>query len=198
VATETEVKLPFPGTAADARARIEQLGYTVRTPRTLESDQLFDRTDSSLQISNQILRLRHEDGPTVQRWTLTYKGPATTERYKSREEIETGIFDGDHLTLILARLGYLPGFRYEKYRTTFSNGGDGIVTIDETPMGIYLELEGNTPWIDETAAKLGFSEGNFVVSSYATLWKQYRERDRNAPEHMVFVSSGAHTERKAP
>jgi hypothetical protein len=40
---ETEIKLKWAGSAADARAHIESQGYKVIEPRTLESDQLFDR-----------------------------------------------------------------------------------------------------------------------------------------------------------
>jgi adenylate cyclase class 2 len=186
---ETEVKIRFPGNAGAAYELIEQLGYALQIPRTLEADQLFDRADASLRVSDQVLRLRVESGADGKRWKLTYKGPAAGElRYKSREEIETRVADGDNLTLILARLGYIPAFRYEKYRTTFAASQQpGIITVDETPLGLFLELEGPKAWIDDTAKGLGFSSSDYVTSSYATLWRQYLEGQSNGPENMVFL-----------
>ena len=48
---------------------------------------------------------------------VTYKGPATRDGYKSREEIEFDVSDPGTFTLVLNRLGYQPVFRYEKFRT---------------------------------------------------------------------------------
>ena len=152
---ETEVKIRFAGNAAEAYKLIEGLGYALRIPRTFETDQMLDRTDGSLRATDQVLRIRREHSAEGKRCILTYKGPADRERYKSREEIETGVTDGDHLVLILDRLGFKGGFRYEKYRTTFgSTDQPGIITVDETPLGIFLELEGPKEWIDFTATHL--------------------------------------------
>jgi adenylate cyclase class 2 len=185
---ETEVKIRFPGSPDDAYKLIEQFGYTLRIPRTLEVDQLFDRPDSSLRAADQVLRLRLDSNPDGKHWILTYKGPAQRERYKSREEIETGVADGDILALVLNRLGYTPSFRYEKYRTTFGTSHQpGIITVDETPLGIFLELEGRKEWIDETATHLGFSASDYVITSYAGLWQEYLRGRGNAPIDMVFL-----------
>lgn len=185
---ETEVKVRFPGSADDAFKLIEQLGYTVRIPRTLEVDQLFDRADASLRASDQVLRLRLESNAEGTHWILTYKGPAERGRYKSREEVETSVTDGDNLMLVLDRLGYRPTFRYEKYRTTFGTSGQpGIITVDETPLGLFLELEGPKQWIDDTATHLGFSASDYVITSYAGLWQEYLRRRSNAPRNMTFL-----------
>jgi adenylate cyclase class 2 len=196
---ETEIKIRFPGSAADAHRLIEQLGYTVRSPRTLEVDQLFDRADSSLRATDQVLRLRLNRNANGEQWVLTYKGPAERDRYKSREEIETSVAHGDNLALILDRLGYRPSFRYEKYRTTFGTSNQaGIVTIDETPIGIFLELEGAKEWIDGTATHLGFSTSDYVITSYAGLWKQYVSGRSNAPRDMTFLDHAPVPDGKSP
>ena len=185
---ETEVKIRFAGNAGDAYTLIEGLGYPVRIARTFETDQLFDRTDGSLRASDQVLRVRREQSAEGKRCILTYKGPADRERYKSREEIETAVTDGDHLVLILDRLGFKGGFRYEKYRTTFSAADPtGIITVDETPLGIFLELEGPKEWIDFTATHLGFSASDYVISSYAALWMEYLREGSNTSSNMVFL-----------
>ncbi|MEI9812285.1 MAG: class IV adenylate cyclase [Acidobacteriota bacterium] len=180
--TETEIKLRAPEGAAIAKAHIEALGYQVHTARQLESDTLYDRVNGELRQSDQILRLRMRGD----RCTLTYKGPALRAPYKSREEIETDVSDPVHFRLILAALGYQPTFRYEKYRTTYA-AGPGLITLDETPVGDYLELEGPAEWIDATALKLGHGMADYVTSSYARLYRDYcKDRPELDPSAMTF------------
>jgi len=182
---EIEVKIPFTGTAREARELIEQRGYLLRESRTLEADEVFDRGDSELRNADQLLRLRRSGS----RATVTYKGPATRERYKSREEIEFDLSDPEAFELVLDRLGYSPRFRYEKYRTKFetSNSDSGVLSIDETPIGVFLELEGPTAWIDETATRLGFANSEYCTLSYAALYREYLRSHEEAPADMVFA-----------
>jgi adenylate cyclase class 2 len=183
---ETEVKIRWAGSAEEARALIEGAGFRMQEARTFESDTLFDRA-GELRESDKLLRLRRTRSETHSTATVTYKGPATREVYKSREEIEFTVSDGDRFAMVLERLGYQAGFRYEKYRTKFSaSGADGIITLDETPIGVFLELEGPEYWIDEAAAKLGFARGQFLTASYASLYYQYRRSNPEAPSDMTF------------
>jgi adenylate cyclase class 2 len=85
------------------------------------------------------------------------------------------VADGVVLATILAKLGMAPLFRYQKYRTTYSYG-DLIVTIDETPIGSFLELEGPKARIDELATRLGFSPAGHIVQSYRDLYFEYLRR----------------------
>ncbi len=91
---------------------------------------------------------------------------------------------------ILEQLGYHPSFRYEKYRTEFvhSQSDAALVTLDETPIGDFLELEGPGEWIDQTARQLGFSPRDYVLDSYARLYVADCERRGMEPGHMVFAS----------
>ena len=186
--TETEVKLRWNGTAQEARALIERHGYAVSVPRTLESDQLFDLPSAALQQSDRILRLRKTISPEgIMRAMVTYKGPAKRDGYKSREEIEFDVSDPDTYTLVLDRLGYRPTFRYEKYRTQLRAASEpGMITIDEIPIGIYLEIEGPRPWIDSTAARVGLPKAQFLTVSYAGLYREYREEHPEASPDMTF------------
>jgi adenylate cyclase class 2 len=182
--TEIEVKIRFTQGAAEARALIEQKGYSELEPRTLESDQIFDRGEAELRSADQLLRLRRS-GP---RATVTYKGPATRERHKSREEIEFDVSDSANFELVLARLGYSPRFRYEKYRTKFGAPLEpGIITVDETPIGVFLELEGPAGWIDDAASRLGFEHAQYLTASYAALYREYLRLNNGAPANMTFA-----------
>lgn len=196
---ETEIKLRWPGDAATARTHIEAQGYNAFGPRLLESDQLFDRDAGEsggmgeLRAKGQVLRLRNSGGQA----TVTYKGPVNpgTGPYKSREEIEFVVDDPGAFELVLSRLGYRRGFRYEKFRTKFGdarNGqahenGAGIVTLDETPMGVFIELEGPEQWINAAAQRLGFAREQFLSMSYAALYNEYRTSKPSLPRDMVFL-----------
>jgi adenylate cyclase, class 2 len=184
MATETEIKLRVRDRPAVVQAEIERLGYAVRTPRELEADQLYDRSDGELRGNDQILRLRSRGS----RSTLTYKGPAQRAPHKSREEIELDLSDGAAFSVVLGRLGYQPSFRYEKYRTTFAAPGQpGIITMDETPVGDFLELEGPAEWIDSTALQLGYSATEYITESYASLWRAHCQTSAKVvPAAMVF------------
>ena len=41
--------------------------------------------------------------------------------------------------------------------STSSPARAGVATLDETPIGVYLELEGQPGWIDRTARRLGYA-----------------------------------------
>lgn len=193
--TETEVKLRWNGTAQEARALIERHEYAVAIPRMLESDQLFDLPSAALQHSDRILRLRKTISPDGATGAMvTYKGPATRDGYKSREEIEFDVSDPDTFTLVLHRLGYQPVFRYEKFRTQLRAAGEpGLITIDETPIGVYLEIEGPQDWIDSTAARLGLPRSQFLTVSYAALYREFREHHPEVPTDMTFGLDGPYT-----
>ena len=61
-----------------------------------------------------------------------------------------------------------------------------MITVDETPIGVFLELEGPAAWIDGTAAALGFHVADYVTDSYAALYRQYRQANPEAPDNMIF------------
>jgi len=121
------------------------------------------------------------------KFTVTYKGPATVTKHKSREEVEFTVSDLGAAHTFLTRLGYLPKFVYEKYRTEYMAApGEGVVTVDETPIGIYAELEGAGNWIDSTARLLGVADTEYITASYGALYLQWCEREGVDPGHMRF------------
>lgn len=186
---ETEIKLAWADTADAARSFLEGNHYDCEQPRHLESDTLFDRLGPNdlgeLQCERKALRLRRTRSGAI----ITYKGPPSEGPHKSREEIEFSTSSPDAAQLVLERLGYQPWFRYEKYRSIFrAENQPGIITLDETPMGIFLELEGPAEWIDSTARALGFGSSVYITASYAALYRAYREKYPQAPRDMVFVS----------
>ncbi len=166
---ETEIKLRVPG-AAHARRLLNNAGFRIARRRLFESNVILDDQDRRLRETRCLLRIRR----CGRRAILTYKHAPVPGRHKSREELETAVGQPDILEAILRRLDLTPVFRYDKYRTEYRRGdGDGMVTLDETPIGIFLELEGTPEWIDSVAAELGFALSDYILASYASLHVEY-------------------------
>jgi adenylate cyclase class 2 len=107
-----------------------------------------------------------------------------------REEQETIVGDGEVLLRIFEELGLHVWFRYEKYREEFSHE-DVIVAIDETPVGVFVEIEGVEQSIEAMAAALGRSRADYVVDSYRSLFLQHRQAFGLAASDMVFADHSA-------
>jgi adenylate cyclase class 2 len=179
---EVEIKLRV-GNAGTARRIVRGAGFGVLRRRVFEDNVVFDTAELTLRLTGRLLRVRHA-GPGS---TLTYKGPPTPGKHKSREELEIEISDAREAARILDRLGFAAMFRYQKYRTEYARPRErGIVTLDETPIGCFLEVEGVPRWIDRTARRLGFREADYITMSYAALYRQYCEAHCVEPTDMVF------------
>jgi adenylate cyclase class 2 len=106
-------------------------------------------------------------------------------RHKTRVETETGIEDGEQLQKILLALGYMPSFRYEKFRAEWSDS-KGHVVLDETPIGCFGEIEGPARWIDQTAGHLGIGRDSYITDTYAGLFYAWKRRTRSRANEMTF------------
>ena len=178
---EREIKLRF-DSADEAREKILALGAAPLLGRRLQEDCLFDTDDERLRRQRSTLRVRSEGGKSL----LTYKGPAIPGLIKIREEYETVVADGAVLYTILEQLGLHCWFRYEKYREEFSND-DVVIAVDETPVGVFVEIEGGEDAIHETARALGRSPSDYITDSYRFLFLQHRDANGLAGHHMVFA-----------
>ena len=96
---------------------------------------------------------------------LTFKGPVQPSIMKVREELETVVGDGEVLLRVFEELGLHVWFRYQKYREEFSHE-DVIVAVDETPVGVFVEIEGSEQGIADMAAALGRTPADYIVDSY--------------------------------
>ncbi len=182
---EIEIKFRVPDLRALAR-RLRAAGFRVTTPRTHEMNTLYDLPGEELRARKELLRLR-EYGTE---WTLTHKAGKRTGRHSSREELETGVTDGKQMDLILRALGYLPSFRYEKFRAEWTDG-KGQVVVDETPIGNFCEIEGAPRWIDATAKKLGVSRAHYITKNYAGLFLEWKARTKSHALEMTFKAVGS-------
>ena len=165
---EIEVKITVDAEAV--RARLRELGAEVRRPRSFEDNVLFDR-DGALAAVGCLLRLRTQAGEA----RLTFKGPATRPEdavgMKVVSETETGVESPAAMRGILEQMGYRPVYRYQKYREELRL--DGLtVTVDETPIGDFVELEGSPDRIRAVAEKLDVDPETFLDVSYRELHRR--------------------------
>lgn len=177
---EREIKLRF-ASADEAREAVIATGATPLHGRRLQEDALLDAEEEDLRRKRCVLRVRMENGKSH----LTFKGPVQPSLMKVREELETVVGDGEMLLQVFGELGLHVWFRYEKYREEFSHE-DVIVAIDETPVGVFVEIEGSEQGIAEMTAALGRTSEDYIVDSYRALYLQSREALGLSGPDMVF------------
>ncbi len=190
MAHEVEIKFVVQDAKALAR-KLRASGFRPVTRRTHEMNVLYDLPGQPLRRRGEILRLRRYGN----RWTLTHKSRGSARRHKSREETETIIADGPSLDRIFRHLGFSPSFRYEKFRSEWTDGA-GHVVIDETPVGVVAEIEGRPRWIDRTAKRLGVSPAAYITLSYAAMFDDWKRRAGSRAQEMTFAAVGG-LERKS-
>jgi adenylate cyclase class 2 len=191
MAIETEIKFcvdDVPGLTQ----RLQAAGFRLLTPRSFESNVLYDTPGRQMRARTEILRIRSYAG----RWTVTHKrlpdvGPGE-DRHKHRIETETETADGAALAEIFLSLGLVAAFRYEKWRAEWEDG-EGHCVVDETPIGDYAELEGSAEWIDRAAARLGIDPSQYITLSYGRLFDLWRQQHNSSAEDLTFaaVAEGA-------
>jgi adenylate cyclase, class 2 len=214
MATEIEIKLAIRDGKALARA-LKRLGAkpaNPKAPRMHEMNLIFDTPDGGLAKHGQLLRIRTETPAPVkkggqskiaERTLLTFKsppealaigdvGPSGDRRHKVREEIETVLTDGATMRRIFEGLGLRGWFRYEKYRTTYVLPGRHawakglLIEVDETPIGLFVELEGQAGAIDRAAKELGYSTREYVLKNYLVLYVEECKGRGETPKDMLF------------
>jgi adenylate cyclase, class 2 len=192
--TEIEIKLRV----TDDRGFLRRLGRLKAKPtrgRVHEMNTLYDTRDGNLARHGQMLRLRverpavrtnaankvrkvAEKRSDIRAW-LTFKGPVERRSgepgpYKIREEREVRILDYEEMPRVFEALGLRPWFRYEKFRSTFRLPRiKGLqLMLDETPIGVFVELEGERGEIDRAAGLLGFGPSDYITKSYGALFME--------------------------
>lgn len=181
---ESEVKL-----ACDDLSRLYDAGFELNivVPRHFEDNWLLDTSEQVLLKQGSALRVRFATGKG---W-ITFKGAVrdTDSIVKVREEIEVETSAPERSIELFARLGFGRSFRYQKYRTAYQLTVDSkalTVVFDETPMGNFIEIEGNENTVTFVFKASGFTASDIVRESYPELQAK-RCRERGVPlEDLVF------------
>lgn len=165
---EIEVKIRI-DRAEPVVAKLEEAGAARVRARELEDNRLYDRDGGALAAAGRLLRLRRVGGRAV----LTAKAPvpagaAGAADFKVRREEETEVPDADAMARVLDAAGFDLLWRYQKYRTTWRLDG-ALVTLDELPGALFVEIEGEPDRIDAVAARLGYGRTDYETRSYREL-----------------------------
>jgi adenylate cyclase class 2 len=193
MAVETEIKFRVADLAA-LRARLADAGFRLQTPRTFESNVLYDTPDRRMRARTEILRIRqYGDRCTLTHKRLPDSGPGE-DVHKHRIETETEVSDGNALAEVFLSLGLRPAFRYEKWREEWTDG-EGHCVVDETPIGNFAELEGAPAWIDAASARLGVAKSEYLTLSYGRLFDEWRQRHACSADDLTFAAVARATAR---
>lgn len=137
------------------RERLEELG--AESLGTVEqADTYYDAPHRDFVETDESLRVRREvlDGEASAK--MTYKGPKVDADSKTREEIETGVGDGDDAADIFESVGFEPAATVHKERDRYRLG-EYVVTLDTVEdVGTFVEVETEAADID--AAREGAAE----------------------------------------
>ena len=80
-----------------------------------------------------------------------------------------------------------PTFRYEKFRTAYRLPRSRLhLDLDETPVGVFLELEGEPRAIDRAARALGFAPSDYIRGTYWDVYAADCRRRGRIRRNMVF------------
>jgi adenylate cyclase class 2 len=185
-AIETEIKFPVADTRA-LESRLHLIGFHLVTPRSFESNTLYDTPGRTLRAKRELVRIRNYDG----RWLLTHKRVPDSgmgeDRHKHRVETETTLSDGEALAQVFASIGFVSVFRYEKWRTEWADA-TGHCVIDETPLGIFAELEGPPEWIDRVALDLDIPPADRMTISYGRLFENWKASTGSSATDLTFAA----------
>lgn len=177
---EIEAKFPLLERAA-VLERLKENGAECLYPETFEDNMILDRR-GELRTRGAVLRVRKFGRYTI----ITWKGTASyAGGIKSREEVEAGIESFERAIALLDALGFRPVFRYQKLREVWRLGESEIV-LDHTPIGDYMEIEGQSDEIERVASILGLRMEDSIQMSYADLYRQQRRLRADLNENMVF------------
>jgi adenylate cyclase class 2 len=203
---EREIKLRIADLPALRRALGKLRARAVR-PRLHERNVLFDTTERTLANRQQLLRIRTElpiagRKKVAPRFLVTFKRPVLRsassqkgDRHKVRQEIELEVSCPMALSAIFEALGMRAWFQYEKFRTTFRLPASNawatrlLIELDETPIGIFVELEGPANAIDRAAKALNFERSDYVLANYMTLYRDYCRSRGEEPGDMLFAKN---------
>lgn len=165
---EQEVKLEFASVEA-ARRSIQSTGARLVVSRRLLDDALYDTADQRLRGEGRALRLRRDGAQGL----LTVKGPVLPGPVKTREEIETTVGDAATADALIRGLGYVSWFHAQKHREEYVIG-DARLMLDETPVGVFIEIEATPDEIERVARLLGRSPDDYILASYPRLYRLRR------------------------
>lgn len=167
---EIEVKVPVKD-FKEVKKLLKNLKAKKKCKETLEKNILFENKYIKIKDKDWVFRLRSFGEKNL----LTLKTKAKGKKgFKVREEINLYFDDFEKMKKILEKLGFFEAFYYEKYRESYDLSGLEI-SLDRTPVGNYVELEGEYRKILSFLDKMGVKIEQTLSLSYYQLFRIFNK-----------------------
>lgn len=155
-----------------------------KTGKVAEKNFILDTKDNALRARGCLLRVRFEG----KRCLVTYKAPKAGGKYKSREETQTQVSDGEEILKVFGALGLRKVWRYDKMRESY-RFGKAVVDVDTLPLlGTVVEVEATSEKAVTASLKaLGLQGSPKSNGSYADLARQYFKSRGEKMRDLVFA-----------
>ena len=187
---ETEIKLILGNTnIEDLTQKIESIFKLSRTNSFHQITHQFFYEDYTKQQS--FPRVRNEQNG---RNTLTVKAKIQDENkseYFKRIELESDISNVDTVIQMMHFFGYPKKVSWEKKRVNFigNQEQDFSISLDETPMGYFLEIEAVEEKIEEIIKILELENLERTNKAYLGVWADFNKKSGTTREDMLFTDT---------
>ncbi len=171
----------------EAKIKVPELEPVEARLKTLDAEPLRDirQVDTYFVDQHKLLhkndcglRIRQEFADGRQIAMVTFKGPRSVGKYKSRPEFETGIGDADVMKKIFESLGYTQRITLEKKRAVWRLDACHVCLDDVPPLGFFVEVEGpDDAAIFGVLEKLDLQEEPHISSGYASMMAKELKRE---------------------
>ncbi|MBO4248309.1 class IV adenylate cyclase [Halomicrobium sp. IBSBa] len=170
-----EVELKVETDHEPVRERLDELGATF-LGTVEQADTYYDAPHREFAETDEALRVRRETVDGESSAVMTYKGPKVDAESKTREEIETGVGDGDDAAAIFESVGFEAAATVRKERDRYRLDGYTVTLDSVAGAGSFVEVETEAEKIDaarEGAADLmrdlGLNPDDQIRTSYLGL-----------------------------
>jgi adenylate cyclase class IV len=151
---------------AKLRTDLRKSGGALATPRTRETNIVYDDEAGSFQVQD--ARLCLQSGSN---YSISYERALSRRGVRQDLVLGTNVASMAQMKKILLRIGLRPVSSYQGYRTNW-NVGCSRVSLCEFPFGTYVEVTGETHYILKQAQKLGFRIEQNIMDSYDDLYRR--------------------------
>ena len=187
---ETEIKIILNNVNIDELInKIENILLLKKNGSFHQTTHQFFEDDFTKQTAFPRIR-NEEDGAT----TLTVKAKIKEEKdseYFKRIEFETNISNIEDAINMMPFFGYKNKISWEKKRINFIPinciENDFTISLDETPMGFFLEVESSEEKIEEIIKTLDLANLIRSKKPYLGLWEDYKKENNIQSKDMMFI-----------
>lgn len=174
---EIEVKVPV----KDFR-RIKSILKKINAEKikkfTKEKNILFDHEVLKLKEKDWVFRIRKFGKENILTLKTKKKGK---KGFKVREEINLKFENFNKMLKLLKKIGFYESFYYEKFREEYRYKGL-LISLDKTPVGNYVEIEGIYNEILDFLKILGLKLEQTLALSYLQIFRMFNKKENK----MVF------------